>query len=596
MRTYRTAPLHRWNPLRGIAPDIVTPTAQWCQENIYLSPRIPTARPGQWREANVAALCRPGGLLDALDDPAVETVVVCKGSQTALTTTAYCWLAKCLVHDPGSALIVMNSTQDARDKSSETWRPIWEDSPSLKRFLPECRRKEWTKLYQLINRSPVYWIGANSAGRLGAKPIRRLILDEVDKYPAVFGGAKDRREAGAAALAEQRVKTFKQSGLAKIVKFSTPTNDRGEIWTSYLQGDQRKLYVRCHKCNAEQVMVWSNFQVDLDLAAGEPSRAVTEAHYACPHCKAPWTDAERWSAIDGGVWRATVEAKDPRCRSLLLPSWCSKMVTTEYLAAERIKAITAPAGLHGFINGECGEAYFQYENMVKASVFTDLEGDYSESERFTDAPTYEAQYEGMKTVVLCGCDVQKGYLVAAFREFAENGDSGLLWAGVVASPQELDIMAERFGAEYVFLDVRYRGREMQEFAAEHRGYVPCIGVGRKKTLFEYSEINIDVGRRGDQAGRMVPSLDHHPDEVKNILASFIQRASGAPRWFVPRGTSMRPDYVEQMTAERCINGKWVNTRNAANHFWDAECLALLGAIFMTWVRIGGVNDSAVTEE
>jgi len=287
----------------------------------------------------------------------VESVVARKGSQTCLTTTAYAWLSYCCATDPGSALIVMNSTQDARDKSAESWRPIWEDSPRLQRYLPASRRKDWTKLYQLLNRSPVYWVGANSPGRLGAKPIRRLVLDEVDKYPNKFGGGKERREAGAAALAEQRTKTFRQKGLAKILKFSTPTTDSGEISVSYEQGDKRRMYVKCHACRAEQVMVWAAFRVDMDLARQDPGAAVAGAHYECPHCKAVWTDAHRYASIAGGDWRATIAPRDPKCRSFWFPSWCSVMVTHAYLAAQWIKAQGSASALQDFNHSECGEPY-----------------------------------------------------------------------------------------------------------------------------------------------------------------------------------------------------------------------------------------------
>lgn len=582
---------HPHNPLRGIAEDIVTPTAKWCAENIYLSPRIPTARPGQWREDNVAALCRPVGPLDALDDPAIETVVVCKGSQTALTTTAYCWLAKCLVHDPGSALIVMNSTQDARDKSSETWRPIWEDSPALKQYLPACRRKDWTKLYQLINRSPVYWTGANSPGRLGAKPIRRLVLDEEGKYPDRFGPAKERREAGAAALAIQRTKTFKQAGLAKILRFSSPTNDLTDFHKAYIQGDQRKLYVKCHACKAEQVMVWGGFRVDMDLAQTDPGAAVSGAHYECPHCHAPWTDEQRWKAIDRGEWRATVEAKDPRCASFWFPSWNSKLITTEYLAAQWIKAKSGQSALHDFINSECAEAFVHYENMVKPSVFTDREGAYDEGQCFSMAEIYVPQYKGLRDIVLAGVDVQKSYVVPVFRQFIENGDNGLVWAGVTGTLAELDQLAERYGVKYVFMDQRYRTREIQEWCAAHVGYVPCYGVNRRgKAIFTENTFNVDAGRAGGSAGRTITALDHEPDQLKDILAGMIHGAKWARRWMVYRGCSRRADYCDQMTAERCVNGRWINPRNAANHFWDAECLALLGAIYLGWFS-GGQQDA-----
>jgi len=570
---------HQHNPLRGIALDVLRSTVEWCAEHIYLSPRIPTARPGQWRSDNVAALCRPGGLMDALDDVETETVVVAKGSQTALTTTAYCWLAKCIATDPGSALIVMNSTQDARDKAAETWRPMWEDSPRLKQYLPTCRRKDWTKLYQLLNRSPVYWIGANSAGRLGAKPIRRLILDEVDKYPTKFGGSDERREAGAAALAEQRTKTFRQSGLAKILKFSTPTLDTGEIWRSYEQGDQRKLYVKCHACGGEQVMLWASFRIDMDLARSDPGAAVAGAHYECPHCKQPWTDAQRWAAIDAGEWRPTVKARDPLCRSFWLPSWCSKMVTHTYLAAQWIKAQDGTAGLQNFVNGECGEPWRHYENQVRDSVFSVLEGVYEEGEKFTEIEPYKTEYKERESFVLCGCDVQKGYLVPVFRQFVRGGDSALVWSGTVMDFAALEGLRAKFGAEFVFVDRRYRQREVDEWAFAHTGYIPCEGVRtRARSLFSVGVIDLEEGRSRHTGQRTVATISFDPDQIKDLLAATVQKAKGTPRWLVPKGYPSNTTYCAQMTAERCINGRWINGQNKANHLWDSECLCLLAAI------------------
>lgn len=579
-----TRTFHRFNPLRGIAPDVVTSTAAWCEENIYISPRIPTARPGQWRPDNVAALCRAGGPLEALDDPSVETVVVTKGSQTALTTTAYCWLAKTIVLDPGSALIVMNSTQDARDKSSETWRPLFEDSPQLKPYLPACRRKDWTKLYQLVNRAPVYWVGANSAGRLGAKPIRRLILDEVDKYPQKFGGDKNHREAGASALAEQRTKTFRQSGLAKILKFSTPTTDTGEIWKSFEAGDQRKLYVKCHACRAEQVMVWSSFRIDMDLARTNPGAAVAGCHYECPHCKQAWTDAQRWASIDRGEWRATTQPRDPNCRSYHVPSWCSKMVSAQYLAAQWIKAQQSTSALQDFINSECGEPFRHYETQIRDEIFAELEGEYREGETFADCPTYKEQCSEAGRYVFGGVDVQKGYLVACFRQFVEGGDSGLVWSGDVANFAALDELAAKYGAQFVLVDQRYRQREVQEWCCDHTGYIPTQGVTtRARSLFSVMTLDLDEGKSSRTGNRVIEVLGYDADQLKDILAAQIQRADGARRWFVPRGYAVNAKYCQQMSAERCVNGRWINPQQRANHFWDAEALCLLAAIrFGVW--------------
>lgn len=562
-------------------------TSEWCEANVYMSSRIPTSEPGQWRRATVSALCRPGGPIEALDDGGVETVVCMKGSQTALTTTAYCWLAKEMATDPGSALVVMNSTQDARDKSAETWRPMWEDSHGLRKFLPASRRKDWTKLYQNINHSPVYWIGANSPGRLGAKPIRRLILDEVDKYPSGFGrkgkGTASRltsSEAGAAALARQRTKSFRKKGLAKILEFSTPTDEAGEVHQEYLNGDQRKLYVKCAACGGEQVMSWAQFKIDMERSKKDPAGAVAGAHYECQHCRAEWSDDMRWSAIDLGIWKPTAQAKDPKCRSFHLPSWCSKFVTTSYLAAQWIKAQESQSALQDFINSECGEPYMRYENQIKDASFVTLEGSYTEGQTFTESEPYLKEYAEADSAVFIGCDVQKGYLVACVRLFVRGGDSGLLWAGDVAGFQALDELACKFNAQFILVDQRYRSREVQEWCYAHNGYIPCSGVtARARALYTVGSIDLDEGRRGQgRTGRVISTISHDPDMVKDILAVMVQREPGARRWMIPRGYSARNDYTEQMTAERCVNGKWINPRDKPNHFWDAECLALIGAI------------------
>jgi len=443
-------------------------TAEWAEENVYLSQRVPTPQPGQWRRSSVAALCAPGGPLEALDDPLCETVVVMKGSQLALTTSAYVWLAKEQATDPGSALIVMNSTQDARDKSSETWRPMIEDSQRIAWALPHDRKREWTKLYQLVNHSPVYWIGANSPGRLGAKPIRRLILDEVDKYPAQFGASGRRNrattlsasEAGAAALARQRTKAFRQSGLAKILEFSTPTDDRGEIHKEYLIGDQRQFWFSCPHCKRHAVLDWKHFVIDMTLAKTDPAKAVGAAHFRCPNCKAAWTDADRYHGIDGGEWRPTVKPQDPKCRSYRAPSWVSKFVTHNYLAAQWIRAQKSRSGLQDFLNSESAEPFVHIENAIKDGLIASLEGEYSEGELFASSDAYRSEYAGKDSAVIAGVDVQKGYLVTTFRQWTAGGDSGLLWHGTVSGFKALDRLAEQYQAQFIFMDRRYRQREV----------------------------------------------------------------------------------------------------------------------------------------
>ena len=134
------------------------------------------------------------------------------------------------------------------------------------------------------------------------------------------------------------------------------------------------------------------------------------------------------------------------------------------------------------------------------------------------------------------------------------------------------------------IDQRYRQREIQEFAYSHAGYIPCYGMAtRARSMFSVNALDLDEGRSKRTGDRVIEILAHDPDSVKDELSNLIRRIDGAPDWKIPRGYSTNADYCAQMTAEQSVNGRWVNTSQRANHFWDAECLSLLGAIrFGIW--------------
>lgn len=548
-------------------------TVPWAEKNVYFSSRIPTSEPGQFSRAKIPAWCVRGGPLEALDDNTVETVVVMKGAQVCATTTGAVWLSRCTVNDPGPALVVMFSANDSKEKCGETWTPIWEDSPHLRPFIPANRKRDWTRAHQIIKGQRVDWIGANSPGRLGAKPKRYLYLDEVDKYPL-----HTQREAGAAALARQRVKAYRKKGLAKIFEPSTPTTEEGEIYQEFLMGDQRKLFVPCHACGHSHVMTWQNFKLDM---TAPPAACIAGAHYECPDCRRAWSDHDRWRAIAAGEWRPTAFGnahKDPRCRSFHMPSWTSLFVTTTYLASKWLRAQQSQSELQDFINGECGEPYQHFDAVLTDAAFVPLEGAYSEGQIWTELEPYRAQVAEMAAATIIGCDVQKSHLVAVVRRFAENGDSGMIWAGELRSLPELDALAEKHSAAWVMIDRRFRQREVDEWAYDHEGTIPCQGVVRRgRQLFALSEIDLDEGRRSG-VGRKIGILGYDADQLKDMLYQQIERLTHSRRWMIPRGYAARKDYTTQMTAERSVNGRWQNPTQKPNHFWDAECLALLGAI------------------
>jgi phage terminase large subunit GpA-like protein len=572
-------------------------TPEWSEKNVVVNSR--GSNPGPWKRSQVSALCRPGGPVEALDDPHTEIVVLCKGAQTGGTYTAYCWLAKEMDVDPGSALVVMSTIDIARKKSQGVWRPMWEDSPSLRSRVPvRDRRRQWTNLKQRINGSDLFWIGANSAANLASVDIRRLVLDEEDKYPQSFGRGSTKHghsdsasEAGAKELAMQRIKTFQRIGTAKVFELSTPTDDRGPIWVAYDEGDKRKLFVPCWQCGIMEIMDWKSFVLDMDLAKIEPLKAINGCRYKCQHCGALHDDEQRFSAIDKGEWRPTAIPKDPKCKSFQAPSWISKFVLHDYLARKWIRAQGNRSAMQDFLNGEAAEPFVHYENCIKDEVFATLEGAYVEGQRFADCEPYKSQYgDGAECFVIGGVDVQKGYLRVVFRAFMKGGDSGLVWAGTASDFEALDAKAAEFDAKFIFIDQRYRKREVQEWCAAHSGYIPCEGVKTSaQSVFTAGTLDLDEGKHGQGRGRDIEMLRHDGDQIKDILATMIDKREGARRWMIPKGYGGKSDYVKQMSAERCVNGKWINPGDRPNHAWDCECLCIVGALWMKVLQVGALE-------
>jgi hypothetical protein len=56
-------------------------------------------------------------------------------------------------------------------------------SPGVMASLPADKKKYFTNTSQFIGKSQLSWTGSNSAANLASRPIRLLVMDEVDKFP-----------------------------------------------------------------------------------------------------------------------------------------------------------------------------------------------------------------------------------------------------------------------------------------------------------------------------------------------------------------------------------------------------------------------------
>ena len=549
------------HPLAYCAPPPDQPLADWCESHLVLGTRQPTAYPGPLRLDRTPYL---RGIMDAMDDPHTHLCVVEAAAQTGKTTVAYGWMIHGIATDPAASLIVYPSEDMARSNSANRIQPLVEDSPSLAYLVPRNRRDDWQLLNYRVGGCTVNLSGANSPAQLASRPIRRLLLDEADKFPTATKG-----EADAVSLALQRCKSF-WNWQAMMV--STPTTPTGAIHQYFLRGDMREYDARCPRCDEFVRVRWSVVK----WSAPDCS----DAAIVCPVCGERWTEHDRRVAISRGRWRQsrTEGDADPGVVSFhlsgLLAMWCDLPA----LARKFVRGKRDPSVMLDFTNSDLAEPFVRADAAVTAPRLREREGDYDLDED-AHALRWPADDD---TIVLGGCDVQKDYFVLVFRQFRKSdGASAQVWRGMPKTWAEIDKLMDAYHVYGVCMDCRYRSSEIYEQSLRISGIWPTAGVAswRVPHVFEMQTRSIDEGRRGG-GGRQVDIIVASSNLLLDMLADRVDGRDDAPAWEIPRGACADKDYVSQMTAMYRSNGAWINPSRRPEHYMDAEKLTLMAAYYI----------------
>lgn len=199
-------------------------------------------------------------------------------------------------HDPAPIMVVMPTERDAETWSKDRFSPMARDTPCLQGKIADPRSRDGNNkiLHKRFPGGHLTIVGANAPSGLASRPIRLLLCDEVDRYPFSAGA-----EGDPVNLAKKRTVTFWNR---KIVLVSTPTNKgASRIEAAFEESDQRRYWVPCPACGAEQLLTWGQVKWDKDENGGHRPET---ARYHCADCDAAWKDETRWAAISKGRWIA----------------------------------------------------------------------------------------------------------------------------------------------------------------------------------------------------------------------------------------------------------------------------------------------------
>jgi len=270
-----------------MAPPPKLTVSQWADQFRHLSPEA-SAEPGKW-DTGRAEYQR--GIMDAVSDPRVETLVIMSSAQVGKTELINNLVGYHIHQDPAPILVIHPTTEMGEAWSKERLSPMLRDSPALRGRVAttKSRSSENTVRQKKFPGGSLAIVGANSPAGLASRPIRVLCCDEVDRYPASAG-----TEGDPVSLGRKRTATFWNR---KLVLVSTPTiAGVSRIEAEYETSDKRKYWVPCPHCGEMQVLRWEQVRW--------PEDDYRSPLYHCNECGAGWSDPERWAAVRHGEWRA----------------------------------------------------------------------------------------------------------------------------------------------------------------------------------------------------------------------------------------------------------------------------------------------------
>jgi phage terminase large subunit GpA-like protein len=312
----------------------------WADQNRRLSSEA-SAEAGEWR-TDRAPYQR--AILDALTpNSPYERVVFMSSSQVGKTECLNSFVGYIIDRDPGPVLIVLPRVEDGEAWSKDRLAPMLRDTPCLRGKVADVRSRDSDNriLHKKFAGGSLSIAGANSPAGLAMRPIRYVLLDEVDRYPASAG-----TEGDPVSLAVKRSATWWNR---KVLLVSTPTvkgASRIESW--WLKSNRSSFWVPCPQCGKFQILIWTN----VEWPEGQPE----QAQYRCEHCGVLIPSHRKSWMLARGEWRAA----NPKGR--VAGFWINQLYSPwKEWSETAVEFLEAKAGgpetLRAFINTALGELW-----------------------------------------------------------------------------------------------------------------------------------------------------------------------------------------------------------------------------------------------
>lgn len=516
-------------------------------------------------------------------------VVVMAGSQIGKTEFANNFVLYVPKFAPGPMLCVAPRAEDAESWSVERIAPSIAASPEIDAVFSQNRSRQGDNkiLYKKFPGGFIAFTGANSAAALRRRPIRYLVVDELDAFPDNVDG-----EGSPLSLAEKRMTNFPTRSKELII--STPTvKDHSAIETEYLLGDQRHYHVPCPSCGVFDWIRWQAIDYHDDPA---------NPYWVCQHCNERIEERHKTWMFDptnGAHWVADSVSRNGslsyHLSALYSPlGWCSwaKIVQEHLESANDVPKRTT------------------WVNTRLAETWRDENEEIDENALLARAKErYGADVPAGVGVLVAAVDVQADRLEFKVKGYGAGEESWLIAYGAIpcANPEE--------DGPWLQLDQNVL-QQTWEHVSGQRMRIKCVVVDsnyKANTVYKFCRARVArrvYAIRGGQSygqplvGRPTANNAYNArlytlcvNTGKDTVASRLRRTSPGPG-YIHLPETVDKEYVDQLTAERCfpkfVKGKgyrrvWSKIRDR-NEAWDLEvyCLAALKILGEPFIRtLGG---------
>ncbi len=567
-------------------PPSKVPMSEWADRYRVLSSES-SAEPGQWVTAKAPY---EKEIMDAISDHLTPTVCVQKASQLGITDCAILNpVGYFMSEDPCPILVVQPTIELAEAFSTDRFAPMIRDSPRLRNLIadPKSRDSGNTLRRKAFKGGFVALAGANSAASLSGRPVRVVLFDEADRYPASAG-----TEGNPLQLGRARTSAFWNR---KIVIISSPgTKGVSHIEREMAQSTCEHWYLPCAECGFMQVLEWERVRFS-DLT------------HRCVNC-GEHTYKYQW-LLGTGEWRAhrpvDERGRKVRTRGFYLSGLYNPWIEWDILRDEFIRAVRANEEgdiepLKAFNNTRLGQLHDDTGQKVEIDLYKERR------------EVYDGEVPKGVLALTAGVDVHERTINYEIVGWGKGRESWGIEYGILdGDPREDDVWKLLDEAVYRRVLTTYDDKLMRiKKICVDSGYASdfvyhytklrqprCVSVRGEGGLGKPFIKGAGTLTKSNNARLFTLGVDSGKEEIVNRL---IVPSAGAGYCHFPKEPNDEPcrgydeEYFKGLTAERRIvkskNGfptyLWSKLLSQRNEPFDCRNYALAGvAMPMTGIKL-----------